>query len=62
MLLVLTGAGYRDLVFALRDDAQAVEKAIQALADEHPNRLHSKIFQSPKFGSFPALVSRVTAN
>lgn len=61
MLLVLTGAGYRDLVFALRDDAEAIEEAIQALAADHPNRWHSKVFQSPKFGPFPALVSRVAA-
>lgn len=61
MLLVLTGAGYRDLVFALRDDAEAVDEAFQTLAADHPNRLHSKVFQGPKFGPFAALVSRVTA-
>lgn len=62
MLLALTGAGYRDLVFALRDDAKAVEEAIQTLSAQHPNRLHCKVFQSPKFGPFAALVSRVPAN
>ncbi len=61
MLLVLTGAGYRDLVFALRDDAEAIEEAIQSLAAEHPNRLHTKVYQGPKFGPFEALVSRVAA-
>jgi hypothetical protein len=59
MLLALTGAGYRDLVFAMRDDAAEAEQAIQLLEAAYPDRLDAKVFQSPKFGPYAALVSRV---
>lgn len=59
MLLALSGAGYRDLVFAICGGAPAAEEAIRALAAEHTDRLRVRHFQSPKFGPFAGLVSRV---
>lgn len=59
LLLVLTGAGYRDMVFALRDDGADVERVSRNLIAKYPERLSARVLQEPRFGPYAALVSSV---
>lgn len=59
LLLVLTDAGYRDLVFALREDDDEVQGVISEIESDLAGRVKAHIHEGQNFGPYAALVSRI---
>lgn len=57
LILVLSGAGYRDLVFALKEDDFEAQVAIDQICSECPDQVSVKVHQGQSFGPFSSLVA-----
>jgi hypothetical protein len=60
LLVTLTGAAYRDLVFAVNGDASLAIAPLQARSDRLGAKLDIELFHGQRFGPYAWLVSRWT--
>lgn len=56
LLVSLTGAGYRDLVFAMPDRMNLVLRTVEEVSANRGNCLQAQLFPEQRFGPYPALL------
>jgi len=56
LLVTLTGAGYRDLVFAVQAGGDLVRQAVDEVSAAWGNTLQASLYREQKFGPYRALL------